>query len=329
MRPAVPSGNLWQEQPIIQIQEGHAMLRTKILTMSFVIGFMLSVGRLLAGEPIVVPLWAGGAPGSEAHRDNPERPVPGHEAEGWISRIHNPSLTVYLPAGRQGDRRGGGRRSGGDTAFSPSSTRDPSRRVAGRTWHRRLRAEVSSLSAGGLAVPARAMRLPTASGPCGSCGAGPTNGTCDPTASASSASPPAAISRWPSSSESDSGDAAADDPIDRASSRPDFQVPIYPGGVDRGHGPGHRRHTADALDLRRRRPRRHRDRSAQPILGIEESRRAGRAAHLRQRRPRLRHPARATEGRQPLARPGRRLDARRRQARLSNLEESGVPHHGR
>ena len=31
--------------------------------------------------------------------------------------------------------------------------------------------------------------------------------------------------------ESDAGDAAADDPIDRASSRPDFQVPIYPGGV--------------------------------------------------------------------------------------------------
>jgi endo-1,4-beta-xylanase len=31
--------------------------------------------------------------------------------------------------------------------------------------------------------------------------------------------------------ESDAGDAEADDPIDRASSRPDFQVPIYPGGV--------------------------------------------------------------------------------------------------
>jgi endo-1,4-beta-xylanase len=31
--------------------------------------------------------------------------------------------------------------------------------------------------------------------------------------------------------ESDAGDSAADDPIDRASSRPDFLVPVYPGGV--------------------------------------------------------------------------------------------------
>jgi endo-1,4-beta-xylanase len=49
--------------------------------------------RLLAAEPLVVPLWAAGAPGSEAHQHEPEKVVGGN-----VSNIHNPTLTVYLPA---------------------------------------------------------------------------------------------------------------------------------------------------------------------------------------------------------------------------------------
>jgi endo-1,4-beta-xylanase len=54
-----------------------------------------------AAHPVSVPLWANGAPGSEARKDEPE-------AISWrqepdivfpvISNVHNPSLTPYLPA---------------------------------------------------------------------------------------------------------------------------------------------------------------------------------------------------------------------------------------
>ena len=40
----------------------------------------------------VVPLWSNGAPGSEARKDEPEK-LRGE----YLSNIHNPSLTVYLP----------------------------------------------------------------------------------------------------------------------------------------------------------------------------------------------------------------------------------------
>jgi acetyl esterase/lipase len=46
-----------------------------------------------AGDHPVVPLWREGAPGSEARRNEPEK-VTGSN----VSNIHNPTLTVYLPA---------------------------------------------------------------------------------------------------------------------------------------------------------------------------------------------------------------------------------------
>src|SRR5262245_45692954 len=72
-----------------------------MLTKSLWTCVLISIGGLLArttlAEPLVIPLWSGGAPGAEANHDKPERPVPGHEAEGWIEEIHNPSVTAYLP----------------------------------------------------------------------------------------------------------------------------------------------------------------------------------------------------------------------------------------
>jgi endo-1,4-beta-xylanase len=41
----------------------------------------------------VVPLWPNGAPGSEARKNEPEKTTGSN-----VSNIHNPSLTVYLPA---------------------------------------------------------------------------------------------------------------------------------------------------------------------------------------------------------------------------------------
>lgn len=47
---------------------------------------------LAADPPAAIPLWAGGAPGSEAKKDVPEV-VRG----GNISSVHNPSILPYLP----------------------------------------------------------------------------------------------------------------------------------------------------------------------------------------------------------------------------------------
>ena len=54
---------------------------------------LLAAGRLLAADPTVVPLWPAGAPGSEARRNEPEKVVGSN-----VSNIHQPTLTVYLPA---------------------------------------------------------------------------------------------------------------------------------------------------------------------------------------------------------------------------------------
>ena len=55
---------------------------------------LLVASRCLAAENRpVVPLWANGAPGSEARKSEPEK-VTGSN----VSNIHHPSLTVYLPS---------------------------------------------------------------------------------------------------------------------------------------------------------------------------------------------------------------------------------------
>jgi acetyl esterase/lipase len=40
--------------------------------------------------PVIVPLWPAGAPGSEAHRTEPEQ-----AQDYWVRNVHNPSLTVF------------------------------------------------------------------------------------------------------------------------------------------------------------------------------------------------------------------------------------------
>lgn len=54
---------------------------------------LLAAVSAIAAEPLVVPLWTDGPPGFEARRNEPER-VQG----GSVYNIHNPSLTVFLPA---------------------------------------------------------------------------------------------------------------------------------------------------------------------------------------------------------------------------------------
>lgn len=44
-------------------------------------------------KPIRISLWANGAPGSEAHKGEPEQ-----AKDWWVKNIHDPSINVYLPA---------------------------------------------------------------------------------------------------------------------------------------------------------------------------------------------------------------------------------------
>jgi hypothetical protein len=74
------------------------MQQAKWWPLVVVLGLLSAAHRSSAADPVVIPLWEDGAPGAKANRDKPERPVTGHEAEGWIEEVHNPSLTVYLPA---------------------------------------------------------------------------------------------------------------------------------------------------------------------------------------------------------------------------------------
>jgi acetyl esterase/lipase len=51
-----------------------------------------------AQEPLVVPLWPSGAPGFEARKDVPENVKRKGKLEQSVTNVNNPSLTVYLPA---------------------------------------------------------------------------------------------------------------------------------------------------------------------------------------------------------------------------------------
>jgi len=59
---------------------------------TFVILWLLPAALWAQTEPMVIPLWAKGAPGFENRRNEPEQ-----AKDYWVKNIHNPSLTVFLP----------------------------------------------------------------------------------------------------------------------------------------------------------------------------------------------------------------------------------------
>jgi endo-1,4-beta-xylanase len=184
-----------------------------------------------AQEPIVVPLWKSGAPGAKAYRNQPERPVVGHEADGWIENVNDPSLTVYLPAEGKATGSamvvapGGGHRIlAADHEGHAVGRWLAERGIVGAVLKYRLYRQVGSPYRRGDAIAdgERAVRTvraradewqvrPDRIGLMGFSAGGDLT---------------MAVAR-----ESDAGDAAANDTIERASSRPDFLVPVYPGGV--------------------------------------------------------------------------------------------------
>lgn len=208
------------------------MFQAKLLRLAIWAGCWLSSAPLSASEPIVVPLWADGAPGSETHRNQPQRPVPGHEAEGWIEEIHDPSLTVYLPAADEATGAavivapgGGHRMLAADHEGHQVGEWLAEHGIVGAVLKYRLyRQEGSPYQRDdAIADGERAVRLvrsradewhvqPDRIGFLGFSAGGDLT---------------MAVTR-----DGDAGDSSAADPIGRFSSRPDFQVPIYPGGID-------------------------------------------------------------------------------------------------
>src|ERR1700733_9563620 len=59
---------------------------------TFIILLLLPAALWAQTEPLVIPLWAKGAPGFENRRNEPEQ-----AKDYWVKKIHNPSLTVFLP----------------------------------------------------------------------------------------------------------------------------------------------------------------------------------------------------------------------------------------
>ncbi len=65
-----------------------------IIVFQFIlVGFFLHYNAWAQDQPTVIHLWENGAPGFENRKDEPEQ-----AKDWWVKNIHNPSLTVYVPA---------------------------------------------------------------------------------------------------------------------------------------------------------------------------------------------------------------------------------------
>jgi acetyl esterase/lipase len=179
-----------------------------------------------------VPLWANGAPGSEAMAGKPEvlTPPANPGASTHLSSIHNPSLLVYLPAGDKATGAAMIIGPGGGHQFLSIDTEGTN--VA--EW-------LSSIGVAAFVLKYRLAREPDS----------PYKVTVHPYADAQRAirTLRARAAEWNvdkskigimgfsaggevavlASTKYDAGNPEAVDPIERQSSRPDYQILIYPG----------------------------------------------------------------------------------------------------
>lgn len=188
--------------------------------------FIGSVSLLRAETPAVIPLWADGAPGSEARKNEPEQ-----AKDWWVKNIHNPSLTVFLPPPGKANGTavivipGGGHR---ECVFNPEGV-EPAQHLASlgitafALKYRLFREEGSIYNPSHFAEDIkRAMRLVRSRA--AEWGIDPERiGVMGWSAGGEVA---AAVAYRPVP-----GDAKATDPIERVSAKPNFQMIIYPGGL--------------------------------------------------------------------------------------------------
>jgi len=173
------------------------------------------------GKPTVF-LWPNGAPGSEARRDEPE------EIQGeTIRNVHQPSMIVFVP--RKDVQTGVGlvlAPGGGHTSlwimhegFNPAQI-IADKGIAVFVLKNRLQSSGYKFDVEGLADMQRAIRLVRHRA--SEWGVDPAKVGAGGFSAGGELAELVAL-------RNDPGDAAAADPVDRQSSRPDFQVLIYPG----------------------------------------------------------------------------------------------------
>lgn len=178
----------------------------------------------LAQAQQVIPLWEKGAPGFEARRAEPEQ-----HKDWWYKNIHNPSLTVFLPAAGKANgtavivAAGGGHR---ELVFNPEGVA-PAQYLASlgvtafALKYRLFREPGSKYTIDNTTEDIRrAMRTVRARA---------AEWKLDPKRIGvmgwSAGGEVAALVAYPPVA----GDAKSGDPIERVSARPDFQILIYPG----------------------------------------------------------------------------------------------------
>ncbi len=194
--------------------------------MKSILLLLASAAFTLAAEPTALPLWPNGAPGSEARKNEPEK----DDGKGNITNIHNPSITPYLPEASKSTGvaviicPGGGHQKlcTGHEGYALAEWFQQRGIAAFVLKYRLSREEGSTYTLEGDAMndTRRAIRTirsraaewnikPDRIGILGFSAGGEV----------------AAYSAM----KSDAGDASSADPVEKASSRPDFQALIYPG----------------------------------------------------------------------------------------------------
>lgn len=185
---------------------------------------LLLVSGPLASAQQVIPLWKNGAPGFESRRDEPEQ----HQ-DWWYKNIHNPSLTVFAPPPGKANgtavviAAGGGHR---ELVFNPEGV-EPAQYLA-------------SLGITAFALKYRLYREPGSPYTLDNTGedirramrtvrARAAEWHVDPRRIGvmgwSAGGEVAALVAYPPVA----GDPRAQDPIERVSARPDFEILVYPG----------------------------------------------------------------------------------------------------
>ena len=194
---------------------------------------MLYAGTACAVESKLIPLWPNGAPGSEARANEPEK-VDAKPGQNNVSNVHNPSITPFLPATDKATGTaiiiapGGGHRvlclgHEGDSLAQWFADQG----IAAFVLRYRLAREEGSkynVDEHAMADTRRAIRMVRS-------GAKDWHIKSDRIGilGFSAGGELAALAAM----DSDDGDANAANDIDKASSRPDFQVLIYPGSSSR------------------------------------------------------------------------------------------------
>lgn len=189
----------------------------------------VSVVCVAASTPPEIPLWPNGAPGSEG-KPTKEDVTTSASGELRVAGIHNPSITPYLPTKETATGLailvipGGGHRILAITHEGYNVAEwFQARGIAAFVLKHRLAREPNStyrIDVESLADTKRAMRLIRARAK---------EWAIDPARVGAIGFSAGGELVWLASSRGDAGDAAASDPIERQSSRPDFEAMIYPG----------------------------------------------------------------------------------------------------